>query len=216
MPPKNYLLLAYDFDGTLVDTKEDIALSVNLALVELGLPEREREEIYSFVGHGVLSLMKKALGESDRCDVDSAVNVFRKHYRVHALDRTRFYPECEDILDHFKTRLQAIVSNKPVEFVEMILAGLHRRDSFASVLGGDSVKQKKPDPEMVLRLLDQFTLPAQDVLMIGDSPQDISAGRSAGVATCGVTWGMRPRSEVENANPDFLIHTMSELKQLVL
>lgn len=216
MTPHRFRLLAYDFDGTLVDTKEDIALSVNLALTELGLPEREREEIYSFVGHGVLKLMQKALGESDRCDVDTAVDVFRKHYRVHVLDRTQFYPDCESILDHFKSRLQAIVSNKPLEFVEMILAGLNRRESFASVYGGDSVNNKKPDPEMVIHLLQQHAMPPEDTLIIGDSPQDIEAGRRAGVATCGVTWGLRPRSEVENAQPDFLIHSMTELKKLVL
>ncbi len=216
MIPHRFRLLAYDFDGTLVDTKEDIALSVNLALTELGLPEREQEEIYSFVGHGVFNLMKKALGESNRYDVDFAVEIFRKHYRVHVLDQTKFYPDCEPILDHFKSKLQAIVSNKPVEFVELILAGLNRRNSFTSVYGGDSVENKKPDPEMVIHLLKKHDIPPEDTLIIGDSPQDIEAGRRAGVATCGVTWGLRPRTEVENARPDFLIHNMNELKQLVI
>lgn len=216
MTPHHFRLLAYDFDGTLVDTKEDIALSVNLALNELGLPEREYEEIYSFVGHGVFNLMKKALGESGRYDTDEAVDVFRKHYRVHVLDRTQFYPNCEDILDHFNSRVQAVVSNKPLEFVEMILKGLNRRDDFSSVYGGDSVANKKPHPDMVLALLEKHDIPPEEVLIIGDSPQDIEAGRSAGIATCGVTWGLRPRSEIENADPDFLIHDMSELKKLVL
>ncbi len=216
MTPQHFNLLAYDFDGTLVDTKEDIALSVNLALVELGLPERKNEEIYSFVGHGVLNLMKKALGESGRCDTDEAVDVFRKHYRVHVMDRTKFYPNCEDILDHFNSRVQAVVSNKPLEFVEMILKGLNKRNYFANVYGGDSVANKKPHPDMVLSLLKEHDIPPEEVLIIGDSPQDIEAGRSAGIATCGVTWGLRPPAEVENANPDFLIHDMSELKKLVL
>ncbi len=215
MPPRPFRLLAYDFDGTLVDTKEDIALSVNLALDEMGLPARSREEIFSFVGHGVLNLMKQAVGEHNGHDPEHAVDVFRKHYRVHVLDTTRFYPNCIEILEHFAPRLQAIVSNKPVEFVENILQGLKHRHHFASVYGGDSVAHKKPDPEMVLHLLNKHGVRPEEALVIGDSPQDIEAGRRAGTATCGVSWGLRPLEEVTSANPDFLIHDMADLKHLV-
>lgn len=215
MPSRPFRLLAYDFDGTLVDTKEDIALSVNLALEELGLPARSREEIFSFVGHGVLNLMKKAVGESGGVEAEHAVDVFRKHYRVHVLDTTLFYPNCIEVLEHFHSRIQAIVSNKPVEFVESILEGLEQRHHFASVYGGDSVANKKPDPEMVQHLLQVHAIPPEQALVIGDSPQDIEAGKRAGTATCGVTWGLRPLEDVKAAAPDYLIDNMADLKNLV-
>ena len=107
MPSRPFRLLAYDFDGTLVDTKEDIALSVNLALGEMNLPPRSREEIFSFVGHGVLNLMKKAVGTSDDADAAHAVDIFRRHYRLHVLDTTRFYPNCIEVLEHFQWREEA-------------------------------------------------------------------------------------------------------------
>lgn len=215
MPSRSFRLLAYDFDGTLVDTKEDIAFSVNLALEEMGLQPRSREEIFSFVGHGVLNLMKKAVGTSNDADAKHAVDVFRKHYRLHVLDTTCFYPNCIEVLEHFESHLQAIVSNKPLEFVESILDGLHRRHHFASLYGGDSVANKKPDPEMVVHLLKTHNIRPEEALVIGDSPQDIEAGRRAGTATCGVSWGLRPLDEVKAARPDYLIDDMRQLKDLV-
>ncbi|MFQ5482256.1 MAG: HAD family hydrolase [Nitrospinaceae bacterium] len=215
MGKRIFRLLAYDFDGTLVDSKEDIALAVNLALRELGLRTLPAPTVHGYIGHGVLHLMTRALEGTGHADIGGALARFRRHYREHLMDHTQFYPNCRETIDHFTHKTQAIVSNKPLEFIEIILEALNRRDRFPSVLGGDSVKNKKPDPEGVRLLLEKHGLQPDELLFIGDSPVDIQAGKRAGAATCAVTYGLHPTPTLQAAQPDFLITSMEELIPLI-
>lgn len=216
MTPRPFRLLAYDFDGTLVDTKEDIAFSVNRVREELGLPPLPPERIFGFIGRGVTHLVTRSLEGSGFDDLEQAIRLFRKHYRKHLLDRTRFYPQGPEVLSHFADRRQAILSNKPVEFIERILERLGERHRFAAVVGGDSVENKKPHPEGLLRLMEDQGVTPPDVLLIGDSPIDIETGKNAGVATCGATWGLTPPETLRAAGPDYLIDSLDGLKRWVL
>ena len=117
-------LIIYDFDGTLVDTLFDIADSVNLSLVDLGLPQLPRKTIRKYIGKGVERLMTQALEGSCFTDIPRAVALFKKHYSENLVKHTDFYPYGREILEHFRNKKQAICSNKPEIFVRKILESL--------------------------------------------------------------------------------------------
>ena len=207
-------LIVYDFDGTLVDTLFDIADAVNLSLNELGLRALSRETIRTYVGKGVEKLMDQAISGTGCVDLALAVELFRKHYSKNLINQTNFYPSGREILDHFCDKKQAICSNKPEEFVRHILASLGSLDFFDAILGGDSLKSKKPDPEGLLYLLDRFQCSSEQTLLVGDSLVDLEAGKAAGVFTCVVDYGFGDPEEIALAKPDCSIDDLSELKEL--
>ncbi len=211
---KRIELIVYDFDGTLVDTKRDIADSVNLVLTELLIPELPHETIFKYVGRGVDKLMSQALNGTGQDDIPGAVTLFRKHYDRRLLDHTDFFPHGRETLEYFSRKKQAILSNKPRPFILRILSGLKCDCAFESILGGDSLENKKPDPEGLHRLMRQCGLPPESVLMLGDSPIDVETGKRAGVATCVATHGMSSRAELEAAEPDWMIDSLAELRDL--
>jgi phosphoglycolate phosphatase len=208
-------LIVYDFDGTLVDTLDDIALSVNLALAELGQRPLGREAVKNCVGSGVSMLMTRALNGSGWDDIDRAVAVFRKHYAEHLMDHSDFYPNSREAIEYFSGRKQAICSNKPEDFIRKILEHLDCLHPFTTIIGGDSFKTRKPDPEGIQHLMEKHNLSPEEVLMVGDSALDIEAGKNADVWTCAVTYGMGDRKALHALQPDWTIDDISELKQLV-
>ncbi len=210
---KNISLIVYDFDGTLVDTLEDIALSVNLALEELGFARLGTDTIKRCVGSGVAMLMTRALNGTGYADIDQAVNLFRRHYAEHLMDHTRFYPNGRAILERFADRTQAICSNKPEDFVRQILVHLNSDRFFDAVIGGDTFKTRKPDPEGMHFLLDRYSLKPEQVLMVGDSALDIETGKKAGVHTCAVTYGLGDREALLGLKPDLVIDDLGELEK---
>jgi phosphoglycolate phosphatase len=117
-------LLIFDLDGTLIESKWDIADSVNLTLRDLGVPERSQEEIFGFVGDGVKKLLRLAVGEGKTDLYDEALRIFRGHYLDHCLDRTVFYPGIDKVLTHFSAKPKAVATNKSIEYTNVILNGL--------------------------------------------------------------------------------------------
>ncbi len=205
-------LIVYDFDGTLVDTKDDIALSVNLTLKELGLPQKSPNEIFGYIGNGVRQLLERALDGSDYSNVENAVKTFRKLYDLHLIGQTKYYPGCRQIIEHFSHKKQAICSNKPEYFIKRILKEFNSEALFDPIIGGDTTPVKKPDPEVLLRIMEECqSLPDQTIL-IGDSGVDIETGKRARVLTCGVTYGIGGKDAVKDA--DFVIDHIDELKEL--
>ena len=211
---KKIQLFVYDFDGTLADTKLDIADSVNRAMGELGVSALSQETIFGYVGNGVGPLLSRSLAGTGFTDIPTAVEVFKKHYDRHLLDRTNFYPNCRETIGFFSHKLHAILSNKPVYFINRILAELDFARPFVAVLGGDSVETKKPDPQGLLQIMAAARVAPDEVLMVGDSAVDIETGRRANILTCAVTYGLGSRRAIEEARPDWIIHDFAELKNL--
>ncbi|MZH02110.1 MAG: HAD-IA family hydrolase [Nitrospinae bacterium] len=207
-------LIVYDFDGTLVDTLFDIVDAVNLSLYELGLRTLSRETICKYVGKGVEKLMDQSINGTGFDNLSMAVELFRKHYSENLMNHTRFYPFGREILVHFSDKKQAILSNKPEDFVRRILVSLESLDLFNAILGGDSLKSKKPDPEGLFHLLDRFQCSPEQAILVGDSPVDIETGKRAGVYTCVVSFGFGNPKEIDLAEPDCSIDHLSELKDL--
>ena len=207
-------LFVYDFDGTLVDTFADIANSVNLALAEMNIQSLSRETIRRNIGSGVVNLMSRSLEGSGCDDVEMAVSFFQKHYNNHLLDQTKLYPNGREVVEHFSKKKNAILSNKPISFVEKILTELNFLSLFDSVLGGDSLSERKPNPMGLQLLMTNLNCPVKEVLMIGDSAIDIETGKNAGVITCGVTYGLGDPVSLHNSKPDYPIDNLSNLKSL--
>lgn len=209
---KTIELFVYDFDGTLVNTKEDIAYSVNLSLQELGLSRLDHETIYTYIGGGVRPLMTRAVAGTGFDDVAKAVGIFKELYAEHLVERSHIYPNCRETLDFFSHKKHAILSNKPECFIRKILAKLDFLQPFVSILGGDSLDNKKPDPQGLDYLMASHGISADEALMIGDMDVDIETGKRANVLTCGVAYGFGGRSALEQA--DYIIDDISELKKL--
>lgn len=207
-------LLMFDLDGTLADTKDDLADSVNRALSEVGLPEKPYETIYGFVGNGVRPLIQQSVGEKEGPRFDEAIGVFRKYYLKHLLDKTRLYPGMEEVLDYYDRKTKVVVTNKPQIFTDRILSGLNVTSRFKWVVAGENGIPLKPDPGMILHALaESGSSPARSV-MIGDSVNDIRAARAAGVRSCAVGFGLGDPAVLKNESPDFFSETVEGLKGL--
>jgi len=203
-------LLIFDLDGTLIESKWDIAAAVNLTLHELGLPARSQEEIFSYVGDGVKRLLRLSVGEENQSRYDETLRVFRGHYLSHCLDRTKFYPGIERVLNHFSDKLKAVATNKSLEYTTKILQGLCAHH-FAYTMGGDNGYGLKPDPGMLLKIVEELKVEKDRAVLIGDSTNDISGGHNAGIKVCAVGYGMGNRQKMAACKPDWFVEKPEEL-----
>lgn len=209
--PERIDLLVFDLDGTLIDSKDDLVHSVNAARRRMGLPPLPEETVASYVGRGVVMLMKQALGEIATDDIVSqAVEFFFEYYREHMLDHTVPYPGVRETLDRLQSRRMAVLTNKPVLFSQAILDGLDLSRYFVRVYGGNSFAQKKPDPMGLFALMQESDVTGERTMMVGDSETDVLVGRNAGAWTCGVTYGLSPET-LKITPPDFLLDDLREL-----
>jgi phosphoglycolate phosphatase len=208
-------LLVFDLDGTLVDSKRDLALSVNAMRSEMGLVPLPLDLIASYVGHGVTVLVRRSLGpDVTNDDVEKGIAFFLAYYRDHMLDHTAPYPGVSEALEKLGGHKMAVLTNKPVNFSREMLTRLELAPYFAYIYGGNSFPQKKPDPIGLHKLMEDLHIGADETLMIGDSDTDILTGRNASVWTCGVTYGFGAHT-LQNVAPDLVIHDLRELPPLL-
>lgn len=207
-------LLIFDLDGTLADTKDDIATAVNLTLKEFGLPSKSPSIIYGYVGDGVRKLLQRAFEGQPSGSYERALKVFRQHYLAHLLDTTRFYPGVMETLDHFKHKKKAIATNKPFEYTQKIIEGLGIGDRFDLILGGDSTLHLKPHPAIIREVLDRLSIMGERAVMIGDGVNDILAARAAGTKSCAVGYGLGRAEDLLSENPDFFCEQIMDLPSM--
>jgi phosphoglycolate phosphatase len=206
-------VLLFDFDGTLIDSKVDIATAVNLTLGDLGLPVRSVEEIFSFVGDGVKRLLRLAVGEDNHEQYDRALEIFRQHYLEHCVKTTRWYPGIWEVLQHYKDRKNVIVTNKSMEYTLAIVDGLQARDVFQHVEAPRDTTELKPEPVMLERALKVLGADIESTVMIGDSTNDVRAAQAAGIRACAVGYGYGNREKVTALQPDFYCETPRDLME---
>ena len=213
-------LFLLDMDGTLIDSRADLACAVNLTLSRIGLQQIDLERVTRFVGDGARMLIRRALEESAGAEpppetLDRAIAIFIEEYGRHLLDQTRPYPGASRTLESMPWAQWAIVTNKPEAFSATILEGLGLSRWFSTVIGGDTLPPfKKPDPEPLLEAMRRCGADAGETVMVGDSPVDVRSGMAAGVLTVAVTGGYRERSELEPEKPDLITDTIASLPQL--
>lgn len=215
MPQFRHLI--FDLDGTLVDSKADLATATNAMLAALGLPQLSLAQVAGFIGRGARVLVEKALGEANHHLVDQGFSLFMRYYAAHLLDETRLYHGLDSLLADAQAHgvCLSILTNKPEAPARTIVAGLALASFFPLIVGGDTLPTKKPDPQGVRYLQRRTQVDLQATLLIGDSRVDYETGVAAGVAMCGVTWGFGAR-DFSQCVPHFVVDTPERLRALVL
>lgn len=189
---------------------------MNATREHLGMTPLDPALIFSYVGNGAPTLVRRALGSGvSEETVAEGLAFFLKFYRAHALEHTRLYPGVGDVIDALAAdqHQMAVLTNKPVRISIDIIGALGLSGHFRQVYGGDSFAEKKPNPVGIAKLRNEANVDEAETLMIGDSAVDIQTARNAGVPSCGVSWGFQPES-FETNPPDFLIHDPAELVEL--
>lgn len=206
-------VLIFDLDGTLIDSKADLALSVNAMLEHMGRPALPHETIYSYVGNGAPLLVRRALGEGvSDAEAEKGLAYFLAYYKEHMLDNTMPYPGVREGLALLEKHPMAVLTNKPVRFSTWILEGLGLLRYFRYVYGGNSFERKKPDPMGVEILLRDFQATPQQAMMVGDSDVDVRTARNSGIWACGVSYGLGTEG-LRAHPPDVMVDSLEELPQ---
>lgn len=224
MTKSKFQAILFDLDGTLVDSSRDISKSINLALNNFGYEPITQKQSNSFVGDGILMLVKRALGKSIYGDQQHVVDadllakadkVYRDFYSRHLLDTTIPYPGVANTLDRLSDLALAVISNKAAVYVKEIMHHFQLDKYFRIILGGDSLDLKKPDPYPLLYVAQQFNIAPRQCLMVGDSEKDIIAGKAAGMNTCAVTYGMRSEKSLKEHQPDFILSDFASITTII-
>jgi phosphoglycolate phosphatase len=210
-------LLVFDLDGTLIDSKRDLADSVNAMRAWMGHAPIPDDHVYSYVGDGAPMLVRRALPSSSEEDLARALRYFLDYYREHMLDATALYPGVREALDrlHQAQVPLAVLTNKPVRFSERLIEGLGLYGHFFRIYGGNSFEEKKPHPMGLEKLMAESGAAPERSIMVGDSAVDVRTARNARTQACGVAWGFQPETFAE-APPDYVIREMGELANRVL
>jgi len=217
IPGDRIKLLIFDLDGTLVDSRIDLASSVNAMLRWMNRAELPCDVIATYIGDGAPMLIRRALGDPDEEHlVTQALEYFMKYYREHLLDTTYVYPGTIDVLQQLQhgtngtQRQMAVLSNKPVGPSRRIVTGLGMEKFFFQVYGGNSFHTKKPDPHGAFELMKEAGVTAEETVIIGDSNNDVLTARNSGAYSVGLTYGLAPHS-LEAAPPDVLVDKPEEM-----
>lgn len=219
--PKPEMILI-DVDGTLVDSVPDLAYCVNEMLMQLGMPERDEQSIRHWVGNGVERLVKRSLinalyGEPDEALYQKALPIFRDLYAVNTSVRSHLYDGVPEGLEYMKNAGYRLgcVTNKAGEFTLPILRDLGIADYFEVTICGDDTPRKKPDPLPLLTACERLAVKPEHSLMIGDSQSDVKAARAAGFSIICLSYGYNHGEDIRDFNPDAVIDSFTELKNLI-
>jgi phosphoglycolate phosphatase len=207
-------LIAFDLDGTLIDSRADLVAAVNATLAHLGRHPLPDAVIASYIGDGVHMLVRRALGDPEHEDiVTEAVTFFLGYYRIHKLDHTYVYEGALEAMAAIARALPqsrlAILTNKPIRPSEEICAALQLAPHCFRIYGGNSFETKKPDPLGLETLMREAGATPEQTLMIGDSDVDVLTARNAGASVIGCRFGLAPHS-LADAPPDCLVDTPFE------
>lgn len=212
-------LAIFDLDGTLLNTIADLANSTNHALATLGYPTHAPEAYPLMVGNGINKLFERALPEGEKTEenVLRVRQAFVPHYDRHNADDSRPYPGIPELLESLQAAGMklAVASNKYQAATEKLIAHYFPGIRFVAVFGQREGVKVKPDPVIVYDILKIAEVKQEDVLYIGDSGVDMQTAINAGVTSCGVTWGFRPRAELEQFHPDYIVDNTEEILSII-
>lgn len=213
----NIKAVIWDLDGTLLNTLDDLAASVNAALAMNGMPLRSTQEVRAFVGNGIRNLMMRAVpgGEANPA-FDKALEDFTRHYGAHSRDRTRPYDGILEMLDKLSEAgvKHAIVSNK-IDFAVKALSRAYFGERMCAAIGDDPSRARKPAPDSVLAAMREMGVTAQETVYVGDSDVDVLTARNAGVPCVAVLWGFRDEACLKAAGAKRLARTPEELREII-
>ncbi len=193
-------LIVFDLDGTLVDSRLDLAASANLLLADLGASPLTVDQVVAMVGEGARVLVGRVLAAAGvDADLDTALTRFLSIYDDHLLDHTRLYPGVLETIEALEGRASlAVLTNKPERHTERLLAGLAVRHHFGDVIGGDGRWPRKPDPSSLRHLMETAGASPDTTIMVGDSMVDVETARRAPARVCVAHYGFGDVSAVDD------------------
>ena len=213
----NIKAVIWDLDGTLLNTLDDLAASVNAALAMNGMPLRSTQEVRAFVGNGIRNLMMRAVPDGEANPAfDKALEDFTRHYGAHSRDRTRPYDGILEMLDALSEAgvKHAIVSNK-IDFAVKELSRAYFGERMCAAIGDDPSRARKPAPDSVFAAMREMGVTAQETVYVGDSDVDVITARNAGVPCAAVLWGFRDEACLRAAGAQMLARTPDELREII-
>lgn len=213
-----YKAVIFDLDGTLLDTLEDLANSVNYALRQFGFPERTTDEVRHFIGNGVIKLMTRATPDGiDEETFEKCFECFRSHYLEHMYDNTKPYKDITQMLTLLKEKniRTAVVSNKLHSGVTGLCDDFFK-GQLTSAYGVNTEDERKPKPKNVFKALDDLGVSEEETVYVGDSEVDVETAKNAGLECIGVTWGFRSKEELIKNGADYIAESCKELLDMIL
>ncbi|MCU7799660.1 MAG: phosphoglycolate phosphatase [gamma proteobacterium symbiont of Lucinoma myriamae] len=217
--PKMVLI---DVDGTLVDSVPDLAYCVDEMLKAIDMAPHGEAEVRHWVGNGVERLVRRALigqlnGEPDEALFDKAYPIFMDLYKDNTSKRSSLYPGVKEGIDYLRDAGYKLgcVTNKAAAFTHPLLKDLGLFDYFESIVSGDTLEKKKPDPMPLLHSAEVLDVSPEESLMLGDSISDVKAARAAGFQIICMSYGYNHGVDIHESNPDVVIDSMAELKTLL-
>lgn len=217
---KKYKFLLLDLDGTLIDSRQDIADATNATLALWGVAPMSTPVICSFVGSGVKELLKAAT-ESVDCNVNDdqikeGIAFFKSNYEKNCLVHTVWYPGVVSTLKKIVNHIPlALITNKPLGLTHSILKGLEGKHFFSQILTEGEGFPKKPDPQGALHLIARAHVKADEVLLVGDSKIDWETAQNAGIDLALVTYGLTPEKEIRALPARYTLNEFEELLDIV-
>lgn len=215
---RNKRLIAFDLDGTLIDSVPDLAAAVARTLSELHMPEPGEAEVRDWVGNGAPVLVERALAWALKTTPTSeqhqrAYDAFMQHYGAAPNTLTTLYSGVKQTLKalHQRGMTLVLITNKPERFIEPLLSHFEMLGYFTLCLGGDSLAEKKPHPLPLLHAAQLCQIPPTECVMVGDSRHDIAAGKAAGFTTLALPYGYNHGEPIEDSRPDQVLTSLTEL-----
>ena len=210
-----YSTYIFDLDGTLLDTLQDLAASVNYALRQHGMPEHSVDDVRRFVGNGVRLLMERAVPNgAQNPDFEATFATFREHYMHHSLDTTKPYPGIPEVLAELKARgcRLAVVSNKMMAATQELIHHFFP-DTIEVAIGEHEAEgiRKKPAPDTVYAAFKALGVGKENAVYVGDSDVDIQTAHNAGLPCISVLWGFRDRDFLIKHGAETFVSLPSEL-----
>ena len=213
--------IVFDLDGTLIDSYDAIAESLNTALESLALEAMPREQIRTMVGRGLESLVESALrrggAEAPESLVREGVRLFRAHYDRICVDGTRLLPGVSLTVPELARRgyRMAVATNKPSCFARRLLDALGIGDHMGAVFGPDLVRHPKPDPGMVHAAMRELGVSAAEAVYVGDMEIDVQTARAAGLGVIVMPTGSSARDALEASGADHVADSFTSLLDLL-
>ena len=211
-------LVIFDFDGTIADTRKAIVLSKQATMRKLGLPVRDDEACASTIGlpadKGYRLLFPDMSDEMIKRCIDVARDEFARTKEEYP---PTVFPGVKEVVNELSERgiMRSIASSRNNASLRDFLKSWGMSELFPYALGADDTKKHKPDPEPVLRTLKDLNINPDEAIVVGDTPYDIGMGKSAGIHTCAVTYGISKRAELEEAGAEVIIDDIRDLLKLI-
>lgn len=220
---QQFKLIGFDLDGTLVNSLPDLALSLNSAFAEVGLPQAPEELVLTWIGNGADVLFAKGMewtGKADEFSQEELAQIKRRFgyfYGENVCNISKLYPNVKETLEALKAQgyILAVVTNKPTKHVLPVLQAFKIDHLFSEALGGQSLPEIKPHPAPLYYLCGKFGLYPHEMLFVGDSKNDILAAKAAGCKSVGLTYGYNYNIPISESEPDYVCEDFAEILKIV-